>query len=101
MNSSVSRRRFIGSAAAAAAPLILPGRVLGQGGAVPPGSKVRMACIGVGGQGFGDMGALMNDERVQMVAVCDVDAGNRARAMQAAKLKESDTYKDYREVLAS
>ncbi len=96
-----SRRRFLGTAiAAATAPLILPGRILGQGGAVSPNNKVRMACIGVGGQGYGNLGALLGDDRVQMVAICDVDAGNRARGAAAAKLKESDTYKDYREVLA-
>jgi predicted dehydrogenase len=100
MNSAISRRRFLGAAAAATAPLILPGRVLGLDGATSPNNKVRMAAIGVGGQGFGDMSGLMGDERVQMVAVCDVDAGCRARAAKSANLKENDVYKDYREVLA-
>ncbi len=101
MTSSISRRRFLGAAAtAAAAPLILPGRVLGQGGAVSPNNKVRLAAIGVGGQGSGNLSGLMTDERVQVVAVCDVDANHRAAAAARAGLKEGDIYKDFREVLA-
>lgn len=98
MNSQTSRRRFL--AAAAAAPLILPGRILGACGATPPNSKVRLACIGVGGQGTGNLGAFLNDERVQVVAVCDVDTNHRARAAAMVKLKEADAMKDWREVIA-
>ena len=101
MRTSVSRRRFLSSAAAAAAaPLILPGRVLGQNGATPPSGKVRLACIGVGGQGTGNLSAFLTDERVQVVAVCDVDAAHRARAAGMAKLSEKDALKDWREVVA-
>ena len=98
MNTTFSRRRFLQSAAAAA-PLILPGRIFGQG-ATPPSSKVRLACIGVGGMGTGNLNSFLTDERVQVVAVCDVDANHRARAAQTAKLKEADSYKDWREVIA-
>ncbi len=101
MNTHPSRRRFLtAAAAAAAAPLILPGRVLGLNGATPPGSKVRLACIGVGGQGTGNLGAFLTDDRVQVVAVCDVDARHRSRAAQMAKLQEADSHKDWREVIA-
>ncbi len=101
MNSRFSRRRFLGSAtAAAAAPLILPGRILGQNGATPPSGKVRLACIGVGGMGTGNMNAFLTDERVQVVAVCDVDANHRAAAAAAAKLGAGDALKDWREVIA-
>ncbi|MDB6135556.1 MAG: gfo/Idh/MocA family oxidoreductase [Verrucomicrobiales bacterium] len=96
-----SRRRFLTAAAsAAAAPLILPGRVLGLDGAVAPNSKVRLACIGVGGMGSGNLSAFLTDERVQVVAICDVDANHRKAGGNAAKLKDGDLYNDYREVLA-
>ncbi len=98
MNTRLSRRRFL--AASAAAPFILPRHVMGADGAPPPGGKVRLACIGTGGQGTGNLGAFLNDERVQVVAVCDADASHRARAAQMAKLKDSDACKDWREVLA-
>lgn len=66
--------------------MILPSRVLGKDGAVAPGSKVRLACIGVGGMGTGNMQSFLNDERVQVVAVCDVDASHREAARNLAGL---------------
>lgn len=101
MSATSSRRRFLTrSAAALAAPLIVPGRVLGLDGAVAPSSKVRLACIGVGGMGTGNLRAFLSDERVQVVAICDVDATHRQAARELTKVGEGDLYKDYREVLA-
>lgn len=94
--SPFSRRQFIKSAG----PFIIAASTLGRAGAVAPNSKVRLACIGLGGQGTGNMRALRGDERVQVVAVCDVDGQHRAAAAKIAGLKESDTYRDFREVLA-
>lgn len=94
--SSLSRRQFIKSAG----PFIVAASTLGRAGAVAPNSKVRLACIGLGGQGTGNMRALMGDERVQVVAVCDVDGQHREAAAKIAGLKEGDTYRDFREVLA-
>ena len=59
-----------------------------------------MASIGVGGQGTGNMNALRQDERVQMVAVCDVDAGHRQRALNICGLAAKDGYNDFREVVS-
>lgn len=92
----ISRRHFLKSAA----PLILPAAVLGRAGAVSPNSKIRLACIGVGGQGTANLKAFLADERVQVVAICDVDGKHRERAMNLAKLTPADCYNDYREVLA-
>ena len=98
---NISRRNFCKTATASVlAPMIVPHHVLGQGGATAPSDKIRLACIGVGGQGSGNLTAFMGDPRVQIVAVCDVDAQHRARAAATAKLGAGDTYKDYREVLA-
>lgn len=91
-----SRRQFLKSAA----PLILPAALLGRAGAVSPNEKIRLACIGVGGQGTTNLRAFLADERVQVVAICDVDAQHRERGMQLAGLKPSDCYSDFREVLA-
>ena len=99
MTSVASRRRFLAASAAVAAPLIIPARVLGQG-ATPPNSRVRLACIGTGGMGSGNMQSFLNDDRVQVVAVCDVDRGHRERAGAVAKLGAGDLYNDFREVLA-
>lgn len=91
-----SRRQFFRTAA----PLILPAAVLGRAGAVPPNGKIRLACIGVGGQGTSNLRAFLADERVQVVAICDVDGQHRDRAMELAKLTKSDCYNDFCEVLA-
>ena len=93
---SLSRRQFLQSTA----PLILPAAVLGRAGAVSPNGKIRLACIGVGGQGTSNMKAFLADERVQVVAICDVDGQHRERAMNLAKLTKADCYNDFREVLA-
>jgi len=91
-----SRRQFL----KAAAPLILPASVLGRAGAVSPNEKIRLACIGVGGQGTSNLKAFLADERVQVVAICDVDGQHRERALKLAGLTAKDGYNDFREVLA-
>ena len=101
MSAVLTRRRLLASSAAAlGAPLILPARVLGKDGATAPSGRVRLAAIGVGGMGTGNLQSFLNDERVQVVAVCDVDARHREAARNLAGLKEGDAYRDFREVLA-
>ncbi len=68
----VSRRKFIGQAAAAAMGFtIVPRRVLGGAGYVPPSDKVNVAFIGVGAQGLRVMLHFLREPDVQGVAVCD------------------------------
>ena len=69
---AVSRRKFMGQTAAAAMGLaIVPRRVLGGAGFVPPSDKVNIAFIGVGSQGFRVMLRFLQEPDVQGVAVCD------------------------------
>lgn len=96
-----TRREFLGrSAALLATPMLVPGDVLGRGGAVAPSERVTLACIGVGGRGSADLRGLGDLAETQLVAVCDVDAAHRERGLAAAKLKVQDGYNDFREVLA-
>ena len=70
----VSRRKFLGQSAAAAAGLtIIPRHVLGGPGYVAPSDKVTMAFIGVGAQGMRVMFHFLKEADVQGVAVCDVN----------------------------
>lgn len=94
MNST--RRSFLKSAG----PLILSSAVLGRAGAVSPNGKIRMACIGVGGQGTSNLRNFLADERVEVVAICDVDTQHREAAAALAKVAKGDQYNDFREVLA-
>jgi predicted dehydrogenase len=67
-----SRRKFIGQTAAAAVGFtIVPRRVLGGAGYVPPSDKVNIAFIGVGAQGLRVMLHFLGEPDVQGVAVCD------------------------------
>ena len=72
--SLVSRRTFLGQTAAAAIGFtIVPRRVLGGAGYVPPSDKVNIAFIGVGAQGLRVMLRFLREPDVQGVAVCDVN----------------------------
>ena len=62
-----------GAAGAVALPWIIPASARGRDGHVAPSDRVTMAFIGVGNQGTGDMGGFLQDKRVQVVAVCDVN----------------------------
>ncbi|HPD48270.1 MAG TPA: Gfo/Idh/MocA family oxidoreductase [Anaerohalosphaeraceae bacterium] len=75
--SNVSRRQFLkcttGIAASAVAfPHIVPATALGKE-AGAPSNRVTMAVLGTGNQGINDLRGMLGDERVQVVAVCDVN----------------------------
>lgn len=78
MNASVSfRRRFFQQCAAFGAslgyPTIIPSSALGKDGAVAPSNRTTLALIGCGGRGTDVVKNFLNDERVQVIAVCDVE----------------------------
>jgi predicted dehydrogenase len=106
--------------AGVAFPTIVPGRALGLSGMIAPSARVTLAVIGTGNQGFNDIRSFLDDERVQLVAVCDVNrespgywegqVGGRDPARRLvdehyAKNQKSGTYHgcrafvDFREVL--
>jgi predicted dehydrogenase len=71
---SLTRRKFLSAAATTAGGLmIVPRRVLGGVGYVPPSDKVNIAFIGVGAQGLRVMIHFLHEADVQGVAVCDVN----------------------------
>jgi len=65
------RRRFLTTAASAAAATILPRHVLGGRGYVAPSDKVNVAIIGVGGQGRTNTRALFQEADCQVIALAD------------------------------
>jgi hypothetical protein len=71
MTTNIDRRKFLGTAVASGALTILPRHVLGGPGHVPPSEKITMAHIGMGTQGFSELGGLLEEPRIQIVAVCD------------------------------
>src|SRR6516225_4389228 len=71
---SVSRREFIAQTATVGLGFsIIPRRVLGGDGYIPPSDKVNIAFVGVGSQGLSVMLRFLRESDVQGVAVCDVN----------------------------
>lgn len=88
------RRRFLQSSAALAALATLPGRAR----AVSPNGKLRTAHVGVGGMGGADLGSIASHPKVEVAALCDVDAGTLASAQ--SRHPNAKTFSDYREMIA-
>jgi predicted dehydrogenase len=84
---AIDRRTFLGCGAAA---------VLRAD--VPPGSRVALGVIGAGWMGLATMKIFMGDPRVQVAAVCDVDADHLKEASAAAP--DARTFHEFEEVLA-
>ena len=123
-NSRLNRRQFLKTAGAAMGaisfPYIVPSSALGKAGSIAPSNRIVMGCIGVGGQGTGNMSAFMRNPDVQVVAVCDVERGRNAYRgatfgrepakqivekyyaahKESGKYKGCAAYGDFREVLA-
>ncbi len=66
---STSRRKFLASGTVGAFTIV-PRHVLGAP-FVPPSEKTTFAHIGMGTQGFRELGSLLADPQIQIVAVCD------------------------------
>ncbi len=123
---SLSRREFLHRTATAgiatvAFPHVIPSSALGADGAVAPSNRITVGIIGTGNQGTNDLRAFLSDERVQVVAVCDVnresagywngavagrDPATRiveehyAKKSPSGGYKGCDIYTDFRQLLA-
>jgi predicted dehydrogenase len=121
---TASRRNFLKTTAAATAlagfPTIIPASALGRDGKPSPSNRITLGVIGTGNQGFNDIRGFLGDDRVQIVAVCDVNKeslgywdgklGGREPAKRlieehygktkpSGDYKGCDAYIDFREVL--
>ncbi len=113
-----SRRTFLKSAVAA--PLVL---AAGSSAQVPaPSNRITIGSIGLGTMGNSDLRGFLGDDRVQVVAVCDVNEGAESgywgnapgglelgknavegwygRRNRSGTYHGCDTYTDFRELLA-
>ena len=90
----ISRREFLGAAAAVAAFMVVPRHVLGGPRHIPPSEKLNIAGIGVGGRGGG---VLQGVESQNIVALCDVDWRRAAGAFK--RYPNAKKYHDFREML--
>lgn len=110
-----SRRSFLkklgaAAAAAAGAPFLLGAarprrnvRILELAAEparrVAPNDRIRIACIGTGGMGMGDVDTALKVGGVEIVAACDLYDGRLARAREKWG-QDLFTTRDYHEILA-
>src|SRR5208283_5801503 len=92
-----SRRQFLRTAAVAglAAPFISCRSARPR--AIAANEKLHHACIGVGGMGWVDLHNFLEHERLQIVALCDVDSNTLDKA--AKEVPGARLYSDWRELL--
>ena len=90
----MKKRDFLKTTVAAASTVLLPSSLFAN---VQGDKRLRTAHIGVGGMGAADLKSISSHDRVDVTALCDVDANNLA----AAKLKHPNakTFSDYRVML--
>ena len=94
---SPSRRAFLKcSSAAALSFTIVPRHVLGGAGFIAPSERIRVAGIGAGGMGGGDI-ATVAGLGASIVALCDVDEARAAGSFQS--FPQARRYKDFRALL--
>jgi len=108
MSNLTSRRALLKNAAAGAAvigaPLVIPSSALGADGAVAPSNRISLGCVGVGGQGTGNMRNFLGLDDVRVVAVCDTYDDRRRKAKGLVDQKYGDEgcvmFGDFRELVA-
>jgi len=100
----IDRRTFLKASAQAAAAATVVTKVSGPAyGVIGANEQVRVACIGIHGQGSGHIKSFLGlkSKGVDVVALCDIDEevlNSRAAMVQAARGKKPDTYVDMRKL---
>jgi len=102
----VSRRKFLGtSAAAAAGIMVVPRHVVGATQKKKaPSDTLNIGCVGVGGMGFSDTRGVRSEN---IVALCDVDDEMVAKLLRSEELEPKEKamyekavkYRDFRRML--
>jgi len=87
-----------------AIPYFVRSAAIGAGGAVAASERITMGCIGVGGMGTHNLKNFLEQNDVQILAVCDVDTERRNKAAELVNSKyghrDYSLHDDFYEVLA-
>lgn len=102
-----TRRDFLATSlvtsAASVATTIVPAKVLGRDGAVPPSEKITFGIIGIGPRCTYDVKAMLPMTDVRCVAIADVQASRRDAGKklvdEAYGNSDCRLYRDFRELL--
>src|SRR6266540_477238 len=82
-NSKIARRRFIATTAAAvAAPTIIPASALGAEGRPAPSERITMGVVGWGMQGPSNTGNFLRQPDCQVVASANIDKNHLAQSLR-------------------
>jgi len=90
----MKRRDFLKNSAALASMTFLPASAW----ALSKGGKLRTAHIGVGGKGTSNLSSIASHPMVEVVALCDVDSRNLAKAKELHP--NAKVFTDYRMLLS-
>lgn len=93
----MNKREFIKKSSLGALGVALAPSFLQNLKNLGPADRLRTAHIGLGYQGFEDLRDISSHPQVDVVALCDVDSANMAKAL--ALHPGAKTYKDYRVML--
>ena len=95
------RRTFLKTLGAAGIFSIIPRRVLGGNGYVPPSDQLTKGIIGVGGIGRSSY-HFTSDQTYRLVSICDVDKNHLQQAHKMAQERFNEdvkTYHDFRDLI--
>ena len=98
---NLNRRHFLLGSAASAALVGCASTKIGRR-ELKPGEKLNFAMIGVGIQGRSDMMPFVNSDKINVVAVCDVDKERAADAKKRVDAKQKGDCRivsDFREII--
>ncbi|MBL8814602.1 MAG: Gfo/Idh/MocA family oxidoreductase [Planctomyces sp.] len=91
----LSRRRLLQSAVIASAAAAIPGMALANN----VNSRLRVASIGTGGKGRDDLQQVAASDRVEVVAICNIDQSKDHFGWAAEAYPKSKHYQDWRRLL--
>src|SRR5262249_38813835 len=102
---SFNRRRFLRRlATATAAPLVIPGSVLGLNGATAPSNRIIFGAIGVGNRARAILPNFLSFQELRFLAVSDCRADRLKSAKEMVDRHYADqecrTYPDFQDLLA-
>jgi predicted dehydrogenase len=92
--SSFSRRSFLKGTVAAGALTIFAPNIL----KAATGDKVRLACIGIGGQGAGDLRDFNRTGLAEIVALCDTEIGGERTLQSVNAFPNVPRFQDFRKM---
>jgi predicted dehydrogenase len=95
MTMHFDRRGFLRASAAGAAFLLVPRSAR----AADVNGKLRVAAIGTGNKGRSDLAAVAASERVEVSALCNVDASKKHLGWAVEEFPKAEVFRDYRRLL--